>query len=461
VDGSTAIEYTYAISNAGTAPLIISDVRACCGASHVLAATNVPPAGTTTLTVSLSPEGRSGAIRKSHYLFSNDPVQPCYQLRFIGSIDRASPAAVPPPEVIADPTATGQTATVTIEYFFEHGCRDCLRINREVLPGLSTRYPQCRVAPLDLGDQSNMLALVRYQERLGMSLNAPVSMVVDGRYPLVGADAIVTGLLATVEAALAMPAPLAAADSGAAEILTNRISRFTPGAIIVAGLLDGLNPCAISALIFFVSVLAVARVDRRRVLAVGVSFCAAAFLTYTLLGLGLLGGLRALSGFGALRKGFEATLIAVLGVLAVLSFRDAYRFHKSGNPGAITLQAPDRIKRLVHDRMRRSTRSGGLVAAGFVTGALTTLLESVCTGQVYLPTLALMIRAGGGGARVWSYLLLYNACFTLPLLAVFFAVHRGVRTPQLLDWSRRHVVAAKIGLGILFLTLAAVQILAL
>jgi len=361
--------------------------------------------------------------------------------------------------------AKGQDTVVRLSLFGEPGCRACLAISNEVLPVIQERYDGFyRVTFRDIGVKSNYLQLVAYQRQFDILKNEPVMFIVDESRGLNGLESIRTGLCAAVEEALERrlagftppPPPPPEPESRVA----SRLEEFTPGMVVVAGLLDGLNPCAISALVFFVSVLAVARVHRSRILAVGLAFCAAAFLTYTLLGLGLLSGLRALTGFTLVRGLFEAVLAALLGVLAILSFRDAYLFKKSGRASDVTLQVPDRVKRLVHERMRDTARSGRIVAAGFVTGMLTTILESVCTGQVYLPTLALLIRNGQGGTRVWGYLLLYNALFTLPLLVVFFAVYRGVRTPQLLEWSRRHVVAAKVGLGLLFLILASILILA-
>ena len=51
-------------------------------------------------------------------------------------------------------------------------------------------------------------------------------------------------------------------------------------------------------------------------------------------------------------------------------------------------------------------------------------------------------------------LLLYNVAFILPLLVVFLLAAYGVHNQRLADWSRRHVVPAKILLAVVFLTLA-------
>ena len=82
------------------------------------------------------------------------------------------------------------------------------------------------------------------------------------------------------------------------------------------------------------------------------------------------------------------------------------------------------------------------------------MLESVCTGQMYLPTLVFMSREGGG-LRAWGLLLLYNVLFVVPLFAVFLLGASGVRSQRLADWTRRNVVPAKLLLAAVFLVLAA------
>ncbi len=89
----------------------------------------------------------------------------------------------------------------------------------------------------------------------------------------------------------------------------------------------------------------------------------------------------------------------------------------------------------------------------FLTGILVTILESVCTGQVYIPTLVLMAKETGG-IKWFLLLLLYNLMFILPLLLIFVIVYRGVSTMQLIRWSRHHIIFSKYLLAALFLLLA-------
>jgi hypothetical protein len=79
----------------------------------------------------------------------------------------------------------------------------------------------------------------------------------------------------------------------------------------------------------------------------------------------------------------------------------------------------------------------------------------VCTGQVYVPTLVLVAKAGGSGAgTAWKYLLLYNGMFMMPRVAVFILTYFGLTTQTLIEWSKKNVVITKILMGLLFLVMS-------
>ena len=168
--------------------------------------------------------------------------------------------------------------------------------------------------------------------------------------------------------------------------------------------------------------------------------------------------------YGTLKKiiafaGSKEGLLKKSLLFAFLSFRDAWRFRRSGRSGAVALQLPERIRNRIHAVMRSGLKFHYLLAGAFTVGVLVTVLESVCTGQVYLPTLVLMSREFGAGSRWFGYLLLYNLMFILPLLLLFLAAWRGTSMPVFLNWSRKNVVAGKTALGCLFLLLAALMLL--
>ena len=78
------ISHVFILCNQGESPLVITRVRACCGASYHLSTTNLPPATSAEIRVRLDLAGRTGPFRKTVYLHTNDPAHPITALRLIG-----------------------------------------------------------------------------------------------------------------------------------------------------------------------------------------------------------------------------------------------------------------------------------------------------------------------------------------------------------------------------------------
>ena len=351
---------------------------------------------------------------------------------------------------------------VIIDYFFEAGCAECGKVRSQVLPELKERFEGFYILNnYDVGVVSNVARLVAYQEKFNIASNKPVMMVVDYRHILNGFDAIKAGLLNQVDEALAerqepgwkVPEPMAiAADP--LKAAKGRLGGFTLKLIILAGLVDGLNHCAISTLVFFLSLLAVSKVQGRSFLLMVVPFCLASFFTYFAIGLGLLRTLQLMNGFEGLRRGLNIFVLCVLVVMAGWSFLDAWRFRRSGRAADVDLKLPGFVMALIHRIMRRGVGGGSLVIGGLVIGALVTALEGICTGQVYVPTLAVLARSGAATGKCVGYLFAYNVASDVPLVLLLVLSYFGLRTHTLLEWSRRNVVVSKVLMGVFFLALA-------
>ncbi len=220
------------------------------------------------------------------------------------------------------------------------------------------------------------------------------------------------------------------------------VSRFTLPAVVLAGVADGFNPCAFSIVIALAGILAVG----------GWAFCFGSFLTYVLMGLGLMRALKALDGLETVRNVVMTALAVSLFVLAFLSVRDAFRYRRARVPSVITLHLPDRVKKLIRVVAETSWSGPTVVVAGVGCGFLVTLLDSLCTGQIYVPVLALISREPES-LRAFAMLIVYNLAFIAPLVAVFVLAAKGADAAQMSKWSKRNVFPSKIGLGVMFAVL--------
>jgi cytochrome c biogenesis protein CcdA len=227
--------------------------------------------------------------------------------------------------------------------------------------------------------------------------------------------------------------------------------------VMAAGLVDGINPCAFTTLIFLLASLALAGKGRREVLAIGALFSLGVFLTYLAVGLGLFAALRAASGVALVSSILRWALFAALVVFAALSVYD-YFLIRAGKASEMLLQLPNALKGRIHASIRTRARSAALAGSSLVLGFLVSIFEFACTGQVYLPTLAYLARMQKRTDAL-GLLLVYNLCFIAPLLVVFAASYFGVSSKRITVLFQKRMGAVKLALAAAFLGLAVLTLL--
>jgi len=238
-----------------------------------------------------------------------------------------------------------------------------------------------------------------------------------------------------------------------------RLQNFSLAAIIGAGLADGINPCAFAVIVFFISFLTVYKYERREIIAVGIMYCLAVFLTYLALGLGLMKALYALEPFMRVRVWFNYFTIALCAVFFLLCLYDFIIYQKTKKSEKILLQLPKSYKIYIHKIMHFFMRDKKanifmLSGAAFVVGIALSLIEAVCTGQVYLPTINIILNQSDRYfARALNYLLLYNLMFIVPLVLIFVLALCGFESKIFNDFLKNHLGATKFLLCLVFLAL--------
>ena len=224
------------------------------------------------------------------------------------------------------------------------------------------------------------------------------------------------------------------------------------GAVVLAGLVDGINPCAIAVLLVFVSatLLAVGATmegslgERRRALFKGgAAYVAGMFITYLLIGLGLMGFA------GALRQDhLGAKIFAVVAIAwSLVALQEAL---------LPELGERLRMPAMFHSRAQSWVRRASLPGL-FGAGALIGLCTVPCSGNVYLAVLALL-SSRGDLAQAFGYLVIYNLAFVLPLIALLGIAATPVAMRSLARWQLHNRASLKLALG---LVTAAVALAAL
>lgn len=238
---------------------------------------------------------------------------------------------------------------------------------------------------------------------------------------------------------------------------------FVPAAVIFAGLSDGINPCAFTVIVFFISFLALQGYRKRELIYIGSTFIFAVFLTYLCIGLGIFNFFYHLEGFWIVTRLLNLT-IGILSVLfGVLAIYDFIKFKKTGSTDELILRLPKLIAHRIHQVVgffyRKNIEEkqgkalpglGKLIFSALITGFLISLLEAVCTGQVYLPTITFVLKSGSLKIQALGYLLLYNFMFIIPLGVIFIFALLGTTSLEFSSFLKKHLGLIKILMAILF-----------
>ncbi len=225
-----------------------------------------------------------------------------------------------------------------------------------------------------------------------------------------------------------------------AEAMQMYLPKITLPTVIVAGAIDGINPCAFTVLLLFITALLATlhageqnvTAVRARLLGMGSIYVAAVFLTYLALGVGLLKSLdlftrqHAPARFGA--------LFAILFGLWML--KDVFLPDVGWR-----LQAPGKITDIARASARKATVPA-LIVGGFLIGLCTV----PCSGAVYLGVLSLLALQPTA-LLGYSYLLLYNVVFILPLVVILIAASARPTLNHLAHWNLHHKQWVRLALG--------------
>ncbi len=351
---------------------------------------------------------------------------------------------------------------LTLHFFGSPTCGECLDIKKSILFPARDAYPEkIDLRIHDINSDSGFNLLMDFEEHYGVTVSSAIELFFPDTF-LTGSDDIHKHGKRLIEYYLSHPERWSKtvgseinADSALfSERLRERFRSYSFLNILLAGLVDGINPCAIATLVFLVSFLATRKRSRRDVMVIGVCFTASVFLTYLLMGIGAFRLITALEHYRLLSKLIKYTASAFAAIVGILSLFDALRFRNTGKTEDIKLQLPKAVKLRIHNVISSNLSGGSLAAGAIVTGFLVTLLEAVCTGQVYLPTIVLMTKLRGARFIGWLYLILYNILFVLPLIIVMSFAYFGMKWDKLAKTTRRHMALIKTLLGVVLIGLA-------
>jgi len=344
-------------------------------------------------------------------------------------------------------------APIFMAYFYQTGCKECSRVEADLIY-LRSQYPQIQVVEFNIYDHADLAEWMTERIDPGSTFQSPALFI--GDYFLFGEDILPENIIPILEEYQETGTQAVWLDYDPEEGQQNIIERFKEMgwlAVLAAGLVDGINPCAFATLIFFVSYLTLSGRTGKEVLQVGGAFTAGVFLAYLGVGLGLYQLLELVGSTLDTIATIVYALTAVLClVLAVMSFLD-YRKARNGQVSDMMLNLPEPLRKRINATIRKGRGARNYIIGAFTAGILISFLELACTGQVYLPTIIFVSSIPELRIKAILYLILYNLLFILPLVIIFILVYYGTTSKQLTGFFQKNAATIKLAMGAVFLIL--------
>ena len=353
-----------------------------------------------------------------------------------------------------------------IVLFGSNNCPKCERVEKGIIQEAKDSHSDIKVEKFTIDETKNFEKLLQFEQLYGdgNNPNAAVKVFV-GYLPnnvqcLAGVDSIENNLLTKITAFKNQKNQkiiTKKTNSGKEEIV-KRFNEFTISAIVIAGLIDGINPCVFSTIVFLMGLLSTIGVRNSKMLFTGLAFCSGSFITYTLMGLGIFNSLYQFKGFKNVQFALKYLVVGILIYFAFTAFRDALRLKKLGYVPGEACNLPVSVIGKIRQSIQKGITTKFLIGGALLSGMTVTVFESICTGQVYIPTLTYLIKEDVSRCTATAYILLYNIACILPLLIIFLLVYRGLKFSIIEQFFTKNQLKEKLLLGMFFLLLTTLML---
>lgn len=335
---------------------------------------------------------------------------------------------------------------ITLIYFYSTTCASC-KTAVDYMNQLKTKNPDLNIVGYNLYIPENITLLKAYGKKYGLKSDQlgeiPAAFIAD--QALIGDEAILTQLELLIHEYDGTK-PTTVLNPNILMVENDIVNGL---AVFGSGLLNGLNPCSLSMFLFLLSLM---MLDEKKILKIGLSFSLGKFIMFLLLGTIFY---KVLSNINADLLNFitKDLLIIFIIAFAVLNLND-YVMAKKEKYNRMILQLPSHLKHFNHNIMRRLAKystSKYFIVIMVLLGMLLAFGEFMCTGQIYLTSIIVLIQ----GSRIeWIavlYLIIYSFAFIIPLLIMTLLVYYGKKVFNLSETLLVKLPIIKVVSSVLFL----------
>lgn len=229
--------------------------------------------------------------------------------------------------------------------------------------------------------------------------------------------------------------------------------------VIVAGLVDGINPCAIGLIILLLGYLIIfvhpeeknGDKKNKEILKIGGIYILTVFLTYLLVGIffyKFIDVLVTMPYFGDVSLYLKYVLAFIIILAGLINIKDYWRHGKG-----FSLEVSQKRRFLLTKFVEKAT-----IFSTIILGVLVTLFEMPCSLPLYVGSVSIM-HDNLGLLKIIFYLLLYNLLFVLPLVLIWLLVLRGERIAVLKEWQESRLKTLKLIMGVALVIMGVILVL--
>jgi len=362
-------------------------------------------------------------------------------------------------KIAIDPVVNREDIQTTILYFYVETCKDCEGVS-EILDSIKEQYPvefenegvntYVKVKKFNIGEPESLQLVKKYFEVYDVpEKDQSVPIIFIGDTYLSGIGVIRQELIQKIKGGEGIGTIDLSMETGNDIYPSVSLDGYHITGVLMAGLVNGLNPCSLSMLLFFLSLLVA---KGKNVLKMGFAFCLGKFLAYLLLGT-LFFNIFIKFQAAWFSTVVKAIILIVVFFIIVMNLGDYYSA-KHEKYDKIRLQLPAILRKYNHNWIKKlsSIENGRLLFTGcFVLGIVISIGEFLCTGQIYLATILYVMRNSSTfNLHAFSYFILYALAFITPLLIVTCVIYKGREVFDVSDVIRERMPIIKLINAVLF-----------
>jgi cytochrome c biogenesis protein CcdA len=337
-------------------------------------------------------------------------------------------------------TGIAQAGNTSVEYFYEDGCLKCDQIS-PVIEEVISGYDHVDFSAYSIISHFGLAR--QYGVSTVPSVVINKSLVIS--YDDYKGDNELFGTLLSEAIKRAPPVPeFAYSESDLSDLPKgwDADTQTTPFVIFIAGLLAGFNPCLIAVMAFLASAIVSSGGSRKDMLVLVTGFCTGIFVTYMVVGFGIL---NTIGHFPGIRDGITTSMILLISFLGLWHIYDAYYIRKHSSS---SFKTPRSFAGFMHKAQGRN-----ILLISFVGGGIFSLVKAPCVGAVYLMILEMLIK-GDDLLNGTFYLGLYNLGVILPILILGALLAFGLDPKKVNEIREKRRVEVRLVTGLVLILLA-------